>query len=155
LFLFSFTDTETSDDGFKLKNLPKEEWEALAMKKHPNILALRERVRCINNNTTFGKIKTSGRTENKRILSPTAILQLIANHLYMIDKRESISILEEETGMNFIVDYDGFREESRLVTLLKLAKRNIPKGCKILDQDLSIFIYSFYFFLFIFFFLYF
>ena len=143
LFPFLFLDTDT-DDGFKLSNLPKEEWEALAMKKHPSILALRERVRSINNNTTYGKIKTTGRTENERILSPKAILQLIANHLYMIDKRESISVLEEEAGMNFIVDYDGFREESRLVTLLKLAKRNLPKGAKILDQDLSNFYSQFY-----------
>eukprot|EP01091_Cochliopodium_minus_P018385 TRINITY_DN7445_c0_g1_i1.p1 TRINITY_DN7445_c0_g1~~TRINITY_DN7445_c0_g1_i1.p1 ORF type:complete len:641 (-),score=188.36 TRINITY_DN7445_c0_g1_i1:8-1930(-) len=128
------TNTETED--IKLKNLPKEEWEAIAMKKHPNILALKERIRSINKYTTYGRNKNCAKTENVRILSPKAILQLIANHLYMIDKRETISVLEEEAGLNFIVDYDGFREESRLMTLLKLAKRRMPKGSKIFDQDL-------------------
>ena len=112
------------------------------MKKNPSILALRERLRCVNAKLpSYAKIKPCAKTENESVLSPKQIIQLIMNHFYTVDKRDAIPIVEEESHVPFVAGYDVLREESILVTLLKIAKRKLPKGVRLFDPDLSNFFY--------------
>jgi hypothetical protein len=44
----------------KMQNIPKSLWEATAMKKHPEILELRERIRPLSKLSSYAKNVASG-----------------------------------------------------------------------------------------------
>ena len=60
----------------KMQNVPKNLWESTVMRKHPEILELRERVRSIPNFTSYGRQIASGKTEAKTAVNSEAVLQV-------------------------------------------------------------------------------
>lgn len=61
--------------------LPKSEWFARSMRKHSDVLELRERLRPLHQTATFGRAVNASQTEAKETLSLHNISQLIYQFL--------------------------------------------------------------------------
>lgn len=83
----------------KMKNIPKSMWEAFAMKKHPEILELRERLRPLSNVISYARNVVSAKTEAKTAMPYQAILQLIMEYLDKEGYKSVIDTIEDECNV--------------------------------------------------------
>jgi hypothetical protein len=112
------------------------------MRKHPDILELRERFRPLSNIYSFARNKISSRTEVKEVLSDDVVYQLIMEFLAEEHLDSSLQILEKETNSKsmlcFLVSFSfssqlniistgitGEVESQALETLLKIGIRDV------------------------------
>jgi len=104
-------------------SMPRGEWLARVMRKHPDILELRERFRPITGLSSFARNKTSAKTEVREILSDAVVNQLI---LQFLAERfdSSLQVLEKETQIDYV---KGKVEKEALQTLLRVGIKD-PKN---------------------------
>lgn len=107
----------------RMQSLPKSEWEAAAFRKHPDLLEIKERIRPLSKESSFSRHVFSGRTEARTALSHQIVLQLIMEYL----DKEALGPLIETIEKEANVQYQQIPEieESRLSTLLRIARRRI------------------------------
>ncbi|EGG13809.1 Ras guanine nucleotide exchange factor [Cavenderia fasciculata] len=134
-----FEDLIQEEDGevSRLQNIPKAFWESTLMKKHPEILDLRERTQLLTGVKSYGKsLASPSFTENKTAVSHQFVLQLIMEYLERHRQyHKTIQVIEKESGVVHQMTESG---ESRLVTILRLVKPRL-RSKYVLDQDLHIF----------------
>jgi hypothetical protein len=87
--------------------LPRSEWTAKIMQKHPDILEMRERTRHLYGFPSFGRDLNAKKTEIKDTMSHSVVLQLIAQFFKEENMTESLKVLEEEAGFpgTFFTNY--------------------------------------------------
>ncbi|KAF2068693.1 hypothetical protein CYY_009983, partial [Polysphondylium violaceum] len=141
---FSFGKDEFEEDFVeddyeltRLQNIPKIMWEASLMKKHPEILDLRERTQMLSGIKSYAKtLAMPSFTENKNSLSHQIVLQLIMEYLERhTDYHKAIKAIQNESGILHQPTESG---ESRLVSLLRLAKPRL-RNKNVFDTDLDVF----------------
>ncbi|GAM27522.1 hypothetical protein SAMD00019534_106980 [Acytostelium subglobosum LB1] len=134
-----FDDINQEDDGeiSRMQNIPKALWESTLMKKHPEILELREKTQLLTGIKSYGRtLAQPSFTENKQAITYQFVLQLIMEYLEThTQHHKTIKIIEEETGVLHQPTETG---ESRLITLLRLVKPRL-RSKNVLDPELSIF----------------
>ena len=86
----------------KMQTLPKSQWEAVAMRRHPELLELRERLVPITGDSSYSRNLFAAKTENKQSLSHQNVLQLIMEHLDREGYNKVVESIEEETGLGCI-----------------------------------------------------
>lgn len=69
-----------------------------AMRKHPDVLELRERFRPLLQMDTFGRLVNASKTEVKETLSSNVVLSLISQFLKEEHLEETLMKLEEESN---------------------------------------------------------
>src|SRR5688572_478631 len=104
----------------KMQNIPKTLWEAIAMKKHPEVLELRERLRPLSKLKSYSRNIVSGkkklfnlnyfhlticlaRTEAKPTVAHQTVLQLIMEYLEHEGYSKVIQAIEEESNVKCII----------------------------------------------------
>eukprot|EP00300_Choanocystis_sp_HF-7_P039875 c6222_g1_i1.p1 GENE.c6222_g1_i1~~c6222_g1_i1.p1 ORF type:complete len:815 (+),score=182.58 c6222_g1_i1:28-2445(+) len=105
-------------------DLPKKCWEALAMKRHPEVLELRERLVPISRGVSYARLTEVGRTEVKETLSADKVLQLVMQHLSCMGYTSSRQALSTESGLAY--QYAA-SNESYLVSHLCMAVEQTDK----------------------------
>jgi len=107
------------------------------MKKHPEILDLRERTQMLTGIKSYAKtLAMPSFTENKNSLSHQIVLQLIMEYLERhTDYHKAIKAIQNESGILHQPTESG---ESRLVSLLRLAKPRL-RNKNVFDTDLDVF----------------
>lgn len=92
-----FDDFEQSDFD-ELRVTSKEYWESNAMKKHPEVLELKEKLRCLSKAPSFGKNINASRTEVASSVGSNQVLQLIFDWISQDPSyKKVLNTLEEET----------------------------------------------------------
>ncbi|EAL60855.1 Ras guanine nucleotide exchange factor [Dictyostelium discoideum AX4] len=139
---FSFGKDEFEEDyqddyeSNRVQNIPKELWEASLMKKHPEILELREKTLAFTGSKSFAKtLATPSFSENRLALSHQFVLQLIMEYLERNTYHKVIAAIQKESGVLHQPTESG---ESRLVSLLRLVKPRL-RNKNVFDTDLSLF----------------
>lgn len=104
----------------------KANWVAEAIKKHPEILQIMERVRPINRASAFGKTYTVAKAplKDEFMVGRDHMVQLIMQYLHYEGLKGSRKVLEEEAGIKYT---DPQLAESRLLNLLRMAVRDTEK----------------------------
>lgn len=69
----------------------------MAMRRHPEVLEMYERLRPLHRATSFGRLYNAGTTEVKETLSRNTVYQLIMQHLQFEGMRMSRAQIEDET----------------------------------------------------------
>eukprot|EP01114_Cavostelium_apophysatum_P000982 TRINITY_DN10849_c0_g1_i1.p1 TRINITY_DN10849_c0_g1~~TRINITY_DN10849_c0_g1_i1.p1 ORF type:complete len:988 (-),score=251.34 TRINITY_DN10849_c0_g1_i1:62-3025(-) len=110
------------DEMAKMKNIPKSMWEAFAMKKHPEMLELRERLRPLSKAISYARSIASAKTEAKSAMPYQAVLQLIMEYLDNEGYSSVIETIEEESNVKY---QKMDTQESRLMTLLRIGRRRV------------------------------
>jgi len=110
------------DEMAKMQNIPKSLWEATCMKKHPEVLELRERIRPLSHSSSYARSVTSARTEAKSAVSHRQVLELIMEYLEHQGFSKVVETIQEESSIPF--EKSNY-EESRLLTLLRIGRRRI------------------------------
>jgi hypothetical protein len=82
-----------------MKNIPKSQWEAFVLKKHPNVLEVKERVRPLTSENSFSRNISIAKTENKHSLSYDTVLQLIMEYLDYEGYAHLIKHIEDESNV--------------------------------------------------------
>eukprot|EP00026_Physarum_polycephalum_P002714 Phypoly_transcript_02722.p1 GENE.Phypoly_transcript_02722~~Phypoly_transcript_02722.p1 ORF type:complete len:821 (+),score=152.14 Phypoly_transcript_02722:35-2497(+) len=118
---FSLVKNDVAKDGSS-----KAGWTAEAIKKHPEILQIMERVRPLGRAAAFGRTYTMAKTPAKDefLVGRDHLVTLILQHLHYEGLHEAKKILEEETQIKFI---DPQLAESRLLNLLRMAVRDTER----------------------------
>lgn len=98
-------------------SVPRTEWVSRVMRKHEDVLALKERFRPLNGVPTYARVKNSGRTEVKEVLSDDVINMLIMQLFSEAHLDSALQTMQKETGMKFT---PGEIETESLQTLLKV-----------------------------------
>ena len=91
-----------------MQKIPKTLWEATAMRKHPEILELRERIRPLAKTTSYARQVASAKTEARTALSNHTVLQvcsagipyktqLVMEYLEHAGLEKVIETIEEES----------------------------------------------------------
>ncbi|EGC38782.1 hypothetical protein DICPUDRAFT_96796 [Dictyostelium purpureum] len=120
----------------RVQNIPKELWEASLMKKHPEILELREKTLAFTGTKSFAKtLATPSFTENKLALTHQFVLQLVMEYLERNTYHKVIAAIQKESGVLHQPTESG---ESRLVSLLRLVKPRL-RNKNVFDTDLALF----------------
>eukprot|EP00002_Diphylleia_rotans_P008724 TRINITY_DN1872_c0_g1_i1.p1 TRINITY_DN1872_c0_g1~~TRINITY_DN1872_c0_g1_i1.p1 ORF type:complete len:728 (-),score=130.63 TRINITY_DN1872_c0_g1_i1:227-2410(-) len=105
-------------------NIDRSNWTAMAMRRHPEVLEMYERLRPLHRATSFGRLYNAGTTEVKETLSRNTVYQLIMQHLQFEGMRMSRAQIEDETKIKYAnIDLP----ESRLVTLLRMAIKDVDR----------------------------
>jgi hypothetical protein len=122
------------DEMTKIQSIPKSMWEATVMKKHPEILELRERLRPLSKAISYSRNINSSKTESKSSLSHQIVLQLIMEFLEYEGYGKVIESIEEESSIKY---YRHNYPESRLITLLRIGRRRI-RNKDVFSNDIRI-----------------
>eukprot|EP01156_Anaeramoeba_ignava_P005919 Anaeramoba_ignava/a347316_22.p1 GENE.a347316_22~~a347316_22.p1 ORF type:complete len:460 (+),score=143.59 a347316_22:1220-2599(+) len=121
--------------------IPKSEWISHIMRKHPDVLSLREQLCSFTETKSFSKSHPMAYTESKYSLSHKFIMQLVMEFLFQKGYQRTISQLEEETQIPFKLKS---KNEDRLKTMLLISLKSTQKIWEIeqtkqddlsLDQD--------------------
>ncbi|KAJ5074064.1 ras guanine nucleotide exchange factor i-related [Anaeramoeba ignava] len=98
-------------------SIPKHQWLALAMKKHPDALELRERTHPLTKVQSFSKLFLSDKTEAKYHLSNELMVELLLQHLQFLGLKKSMQTLQEESNIKCPKSH---LKKSRLQALLQI-----------------------------------
>eukprot|EP00026_Physarum_polycephalum_P005635 Phypoly_transcript_05670.p1 GENE.Phypoly_transcript_05670~~Phypoly_transcript_05670.p1 ORF type:complete len:301 (+),score=62.43 Phypoly_transcript_05670:141-1043(+) len=98
-------------------SVPKSEWVSRVMRKHQDVVEIRERFRPISGLPTFARVKNAGRTEVKEVLSDEVLNMLIMQLFSEAHLDSALQTMQKETGMKFT---PGAMENESLQTLLKV-----------------------------------
>lgn len=111
----------TLDDEYK--KYPRAEWEGIVLRRHPEILELRERVRPLTGLPSFSRMARSSRTENRNALSHRVMLQLVMEHLDNEQHSKTVQAIQKESNLLYVKPPEAAKaKESQLVTLLRLSQ---------------------------------
>ncbi|PRP84110.1 hypothetical protein PROFUN_04101 [Planoprotostelium fungivorum] len=121
------------DEISKVNALPKNMWEGAAMKRHPQLLAVTERMRCLNRKKSFGTFAVASRTENKEVLSSREILQVVMEYLKSVKMESVVKMIQEESSVRLVERND---KEPRLTNLLRIAHRSMKGRDSIFSTNL-------------------
>ena len=81
-------------------------------------------------------VRYPGLTEARHALPHQLVMELIMEHLMMVEKMDvTVAVMADEAGVLPIVLNEDKHNESRLSTLLRLARRRVPKNFKNLMDD--------------------
>jgi hypothetical protein len=83
-------------------DLPPNMWKSLAMKRHPDVLEVIERVRPLSRGPTFARLCSVGRTEVRENLSREFVLQLIMQHLISSGFRSTCKVSSSKISIIFL-----------------------------------------------------
>lgn len=89
----------------KMKNIPKNLWESYAMKKHPALLQVKERIRPLAAEPpkqvapSYASMLAVARTECKAAVSQENVLQLIMEYLYLEGHTNVVEAIQEESNI--------------------------------------------------------
>ncbi|KAJ5069581.1 ras guanine nucleotide exchange factor i-related [Anaeramoeba ignava] len=97
----------------------RSDWESRVMKRHPEILELRERIKPVQRAVSFSRYYCGAKTEIIDGLTKEVISQLIMQHYDFYNQKEITKVLEEKTSIQYQED-KGKLQDSRLMTLLQL-----------------------------------
>ncbi|KYR01769.1 Ras guanine nucleotide exchange factor [Tieghemostelium lacteum] len=134
-----FEEELLQEDDFeynRIQNIPKNHWESTLMKKHPEILDLRERTAMLTGIKPYAKaLAQPSYTENKNAISHQFVLEMIMEYLEQhTPYRKTIQAIQKETG---IIHQLTESSESRLISLLRLAKPRL-RNKNVFDTDLDV-----------------
>ncbi|KAJ6238323.1 guanine nucleotide exchange factor [Anaeramoeba flamelloides] len=115
--------TEISKENKKKKS----QWVARLMNSRPELLHLREKMRPVLKNQSFGRLRTTEKILDKSIPNSEEILQFVMQHYEIEGKKKLRDFIEEVTGIEY--EYQE-HPESILITLIRLA---IQKDNRIWD----------------------
>eukprot|EP01111_Echinosteliopsis_oligospora_P014929 TRINITY_DN5748_c1_g1_i1.p1 TRINITY_DN5748_c1_g1~~TRINITY_DN5748_c1_g1_i1.p1 ORF type:complete len:673 (+),score=164.12 TRINITY_DN5748_c1_g1_i1:79-2019(+) len=110
--------------------IDKAKWKAEATQAHPELLNLLERIRPLPRAVSFGKVYTDRKppVKDEFLVGPTAITQLILQHLQYEGLKSSQKQLEDESGVKLVdTQQIGQLGESRLLTLLRVAVQDTER----------------------------
>jgi hypothetical protein len=79
--------------------IPRSEWLPRLMRKHPEVLELRERFRPLHREESFGRSINASKTEVKETFSLPATLQLIYQFLKEHHLDKTLKQLQKESHM--------------------------------------------------------
>eukprot|EP01125_Pyxidicula_operculata_P019502 TRINITY_DN7084_c0_g1_i1.p1 TRINITY_DN7084_c0_g1~~TRINITY_DN7084_c0_g1_i1.p1 ORF type:complete len:915 (+),score=242.30 TRINITY_DN7084_c0_g1_i1:47-2746(+) len=114
-------------------NISRQDWEATAMKRLPDILALRERLRNVIGVPSYATSTVVSKTEDKSKLSSKLVLQLILEYLNDQGYKKTVASIEKSTGINYIMQT---QHENGLRVLLDFAER-LTSGTPVFSHDLK------------------
>jgi len=60
--------------------VPRQQWQPRVLRQHPEVLELRERLRGVSGQPSFGRLINAARTEVKETLSHHNMLQVFTTH---------------------------------------------------------------------------
>eukprot|EP01112_Ceratiomyxa_fruticulosa_P011145 TRINITY_DN3001_c0_g1_i1.p1 TRINITY_DN3001_c0_g1~~TRINITY_DN3001_c0_g1_i1.p1 ORF type:complete len:583 (-),score=79.47 TRINITY_DN3001_c0_g1_i1:85-1833(-) len=103
-------------------SVPRSEWLSRVLRKHPDILQLRERTRPLTKAVTFGRTRGHGRTEVKETLSEEPIAKLIMQYLAEEGLESAVKAFEKETEIKYVA---GEVEKEALPTLLQIGVKSL------------------------------
>ncbi|KAJ6232363.1 guanine nucleotide exchange factor [Anaeramoeba flamelloides] len=98
----------------------KSRWIAKLMNTRPEIFEMKEQLRPIYKNSSFGRIKTAERVLNYNCITSEDILQLIMQHYQTQEKYKITKFIEKKTGVKY---YNDPQQESNLINLIKIGCR--------------------------------
>eukprot|EP00033_Pygsuia_biforma_P003661 GCRY01004009.1.p1 GENE.GCRY01004009.1~~GCRY01004009.1.p1 ORF type:complete len:655 (+),score=159.76 GCRY01004009.1:165-2129(+) len=101
--------------------MPKSKWLAYALRCHPDVLEMRERMVPILKEPSFSALPHPAHTENRHSLPYRQTLQLIMGYLHKANLTKTVQTLEEETETPFLKDFLG---ENALTSLLRLGVKD-------------------------------
>jgi len=101
----------------------RSQWLARVMRKHPEVLEFKERLRPLGKSPSYGRVFNSGKTEVKEVLSHQMLTQLILQFLDEEGLKETKRALEEESKIPSN-NSENFPEET-LSTLLSVGIKDI------------------------------
>lgn len=118
---FSAPRNELAKDGSS-----KLGWLAEAVKKHPEVLQIMERVRPLGRAAAFGRTYNIAKTPSKDefLVGRDHMVHLILQHLHYEGLTDARKMLEEEAGLKYI---DPQLTESRLLNLMRMAVRDTER----------------------------
>ncbi|KAL6047136.1 Ras guanine nucleotide exchange factor F [Balamuthia mandrillaris] len=124
----------------ELGSIPQEEWESVAMRRHPEILELRERLRPLSGAQSFSLMRKVGKTEARTALSQRIILLMIMEHLQKEGCLRTLRAIEESSGYTYTEEIDARgSKDSRLMSLLQLAHTRLRlQGIDLWDPFFSL-----------------
>lgn len=93
--------TPENAESSELADMPQRYWEALAMKRHPDVLEFRERLLPLSGGVSYARLREVGRTEVKETLSSDRVLQLVMQHLTCAGYTGSRQALSTESGLPY------------------------------------------------------
>ncbi|KAL6080050.1 Ras guanine nucleotide exchange factor [Balamuthia mandrillaris] len=108
--------------------VPRSQWLPRVMRKHPEVLELRERFRPLGQAASFGRVINSSKTEVKETLSHVVKLKLILQCLREEGLHETAQLLEEESGVKYVNS-----EELPPETLKRLLQVGIDDPNRVFD----------------------
>ncbi|KAJ5080359.1 ras guanine nucleotide exchange factor h [Anaeramoeba ignava] len=103
-------------------NVNKAQWVAKVMKKFPEVLELRERLRPVTKVLSYSRLLNNSKTESREGFTKDVIISLILQHFDSEGKKEIQQFIEEKTAVEYIKDNE---KESKLLHLLRLAIRDV------------------------------
>jgi len=110
------------DEISKVNALPKSMWEAAAMKRHPNLLALTEKLRPISKKKSYGLLVGASRSENKSAISSQSVLQIVMEYLKHLKMDAVVKTIQEESSEKYV---EKSSKEPIMLNLLRVAHRTI------------------------------
>ncbi|KAJ5071315.1 ras guanine nucleotide exchange factor a [Anaeramoeba ignava] len=87
--------------------IDRSDWETKVMKRHPEILELRERVKPLHRAVSFSRYYCGAKTEVVDGLTKDVVTQLIMQHYDFYDKKEIRHFIEEKTSIQCITDAEN------------------------------------------------
>eukprot|EP00003_Mantamonas_plastica_P006180 TRINITY_DN1500_c2_g1_i2.p1 TRINITY_DN1500_c2_g1~~TRINITY_DN1500_c2_g1_i2.p1 ORF type:complete len:341 (-),score=105.89 TRINITY_DN1500_c2_g1_i2:76-1098(-) len=126
-------DEADEDIDLPEKNLDRSKWLATAMRKHPEILELHERLRPFSGKESFGRQVNAGKTEVKEVLSRDIVIQLLMSYLEKEGLQNTVAAIEEEAKVAF--NPPPFVTETPLVTLLRMGIKDREKMFEIDEEE--------------------
>lgn len=92
------------EELLRLQSLPRSVWEATLIKKHVDILELRERTRALTEARSYARLTDAAATENKNHLSHQVVLQLAMEYLTSLGFHRTVRMIQEESKVVCILN---------------------------------------------------
>eukprot|EP00026_Physarum_polycephalum_P002180 Phypoly_transcript_02185.p1 GENE.Phypoly_transcript_02185~~Phypoly_transcript_02185.p1 ORF type:complete len:940 (-),score=130.13 Phypoly_transcript_02185:39-2858(-) len=127
---------EADEEVSRQQALPRPMWEAILLKKHPDILQYRELTRRLTGVNSYGRARNCAATEDPAHMNHELVLNLVVECLHVLGCSRSANAIVEESRVPYF-PLNLQHTDSRLVTMLKLLKpRTKPKN--IFDAEFSV-----------------
>lgn len=111
------------DDATRSIFVPRPMWEAVLLKKHPEILQYRELTRALTGVPSYARSRQVGFTEDPAHLNHQIVLNLVMEYLHTVGcSRTANAIVEESKVPYFPI---SVQPESRLVMILRVLKSRL------------------------------
>eukprot|EP00026_Physarum_polycephalum_P001082 Phypoly_transcript_01083.p1 GENE.Phypoly_transcript_01083~~Phypoly_transcript_01083.p1 ORF type:complete len:303 (+),score=60.34 Phypoly_transcript_01083:1453-2361(+) len=121
----------------RTQSLPRPLWEAILLKKHPEILAYRELARGLTGVRTYARTRKHATTEDPAHLNHQLVLDLIVEYLHSQGCSRAANAIVDESKIPYFPLSSQPTADSRLVTILKVLKSG-AKPKNIFDAEFSV-----------------
>ena len=125
--LNSHTESTQPTSLSPLDAVDKSQWTALALKRHPEIIELMERIRPLSRATSFAAMHHAGKTEVRETLTTEHVTRLILQHLENVGYTHAKHVLEHESGMQLPPEEIPSQSDSLLMHVLRMAIRDVEQ----------------------------